>query len=585
MSSHTFSNLANGTSYNFRVRAVNIVGASLSASATSIPIGVPFVPQNFRVQPGDGRVSIAWAAPTSNGGSAITGYQVSHDNGTTWVNASSATSHTFTGLVNGTNYTFRVRALNRIGASAAAMATAIPSTTARIAFPPRNLTATPGNRQVVLNWAAPSNNGGSAIIRFQVSSNNGATWVTASSAVNHTFTGLTNGTSYNFMVRAVNAVGVSTPANVTGIPATVPTMPRNITVTPGNHQLRFNWSAPSNNGGSAITHYQVSRDYGETWVNASSITSHTFTGLNNDTWYFFRVRAVNAAGGGEPANISGVPSATVTVPAEPRDLIATPDDRQVTLNWVVPWNNGGAAITRYQVSRDNGANWVNASSMTSHTFTGLTNGTSYNFRVRAINSVGASLSAGVPGIPGAAPFVPRNFRVHPGNGRVSIAWAAPLSNGGAAITHYQVSRDDGVNWVTASSATSHTFTGLTNGTNYTFRVRAVNRIGASASAMATARPSTTATASFMPRNLTATPGNRQVVLNWAAPSNNGGSLITHFQVSSNNGATWVTASSAVSHTFTNLTNGTPYNFRVRAVNAVGASAAATTTATPTPVLG
>jgi len=471
-----------------------------------------------------------------------------------------------------------------MGASASAMATAIPSTTARTAFPPRDLTATPGNGRVVLNWAAPSNNGGSLITHFQVSSNNGATWVTASSAVSHTFTNLTIGTSYNFRVRAINAVGASAAATVTASPIAVPTAPLNFTVTPGNGRMVLNWSAPSSNGGSAIRGYWVEIYDGTTWEDAwTTTTTHTFTGLVNGRSYTFRVIAENANGEGAAATITATPSATITVPTAPRNLTATPGNGNVTISWVVPANNGGAAITRYQVSRDNGANWVNASSMTSHTFTGLTNGTSYNFRVRAINSAGASLSAGVPGIPVApvtAPFVPRNFRVQPGNGRVSVAWAAPTSNGGSAITRYEVSSNNGTSWVTASSATSHTFTGLTNGTNYTFRVRAVNRVGASASAMATAIPSTTTTASFPPRNLTATPGNRQVVLNWAAPSNNGGTLITHFQVSSNNGATWVTASSAVSHTFTNLTNGTSYNFRVRAVNARGASAPATVTATP-----
>jgi len=457
------------------------------------------------------------------------------------------------------------------------------SETVRATVPsaPQNFRATSGNGRVTLNWTAPSNNGGATITRYQVSRDNGTTWVNASGMTSHTFTGLTNGTLYNFRVRAVNSAGAGAFASVTGMPVTVPFTPLNFSVTPGNRQVRLNWSAPSSNGGSAITRYQVSRDNGTTWVNASSTTTHTFTGLVNGTNYIFRVRAVNAVGGGSAATITASPTAIITVPTLPRALTATPGNGSVRISWVVPANNGGSAITRYQVSQNNGVSWANASSMTSHTFTNLTNGTNYTFRVRAINSVGASLSAGVPGTPAVTvPFVPRNFRVHPGNGRVSVAWAAPLSNGGSAITRYEVSSNNGTSWVNASGATSHTFTNLTNGTNYTFRVRAVNRIGASASAMATARPSTTATAAFMPRNLTATPGNRQVRLNWAAPSNNGGSLITHFQVSLNGGATWVTASSAVSHTFTNLANGTPYNFRVRAVNAVGASAAATVAATP-----
>jgi len=73
---------------------------------------------------------------------------------------------------------------------------------------PQNFKATPINySQIALSWTAPSSNGGSPITEYQVSSNNGSSWVTASSNTSHTFTGLTGGTSYNFLVRAVNAAG------------------------------------------------------------------------------------------------------------------------------------------------------------------------------------------------------------------------------------------------------------------------------------------------------------------------------------------------------------------------------------------
>ena len=83
---------------------------------------------------------------------------------------------------------------------------------------PRNFAALPGNGQVSLTWLAPLNDGGSEILRFEVSSNGGGTWVTASSATSHTFTGLNNDTEYNFRVRAVNAVGNSPEATATATP-------------------------------------------------------------------------------------------------------------------------------------------------------------------------------------------------------------------------------------------------------------------------------------------------------------------------------------------------------------------------------
>ena len=93
------------------------------------------------------------------------------------------------------------------------------------------------------------------------------------------------------------------------------------------------------------------------------------------------------------------------------------------------------------------------------------------------------------------------------------------------------------------------------------------------------------TAPSVPQNFTATAGNRQVVLSWTVPDSDGGSPITGYEVSSDDGTTWVTASTDTGHTFTGLTNGTAYTFRVRAVNSIGSGAEATVTATPRSVGG
>jgi phi13 family phage major tail protein len=89
-------------------------------------VSAPSVPLNFTATPDDAKAVLSWAAPANTGGAAITGYQVSSDNGTTWVSADSDTGHTFTGLTNGQAYTFKVRAQNSAGSGAAATTTATP---------------------------------------------------------------------------------------------------------------------------------------------------------------------------------------------------------------------------------------------------------------------------------------------------------------------------------------------------------------------------------------------------------------------------------------------------------------------------
>jgi titin len=170
-----------------------------------------------------------------------------------------------------------------------------------------------------------------------------------------------------------------------------------------------------------------------------------------------------------------------------------------------------------------------------------------------------------------------------------LTWTAPDSDGGSPVTGYEYSTGGGL-WSAIPGSTgltsSHTFTGLANGTSYTYEIRAVNAKGNSGpSNSATATPCTEPDA---PTGLTATTGggNGQVVLTWTAPTDNGGSPITDYQISADGGVTWDTINSiATSFTIDGLTNGTSYDFAVRAVNANGAGApSATVTATPTPVL-
>ena len=82
---------------------------------------------------------------------------------------------------------------------------------------PNSFTATAYDGEVVLTWSAPESDGGSAIINYEVSSDNGATWVTAN-GMEHTFENLINDTLYTFKVRAVNMVGFGPEMVITATP-------------------------------------------------------------------------------------------------------------------------------------------------------------------------------------------------------------------------------------------------------------------------------------------------------------------------------------------------------------------------------
>ena len=501
-----------------------------------------------------------WSAPANNGGSAITGYNVrySADAGNSWTDhpfTGTGTSTTITSLDNGQPYQVQVQALNVRGPGAwstAAMATPAPAATAPAA--PDAPTLTPGDGQLEVSWDAPSSDGGSPITGYNIQyrTDAGSSWDahsdTDASTTTTTITSLTNGQRYEVQVQAVNAQGPSAwSASATATPATVPAAPDALALTPGDGQLALVWSAPANNGGSAITGYniQYSTDAGSSWAAHSgtdaSTTTTTITGLTNGQRYEVQVRAVNVRGPGAWSHSTSVIPGTV--PAAPDAPALTPGDGQLALVWRAPADNGGAAITDYNVhySTDAGSSWANhpfTGTGTSTTITSLDNGQSYQVQVQAVNAHGpGAWSTAATATPATVPAAPDAPALTPGDGQLEVAWSAPGSDGGSAITGYniQYSTDAGSSWAahsgTDASTTTTTITGLTNGQRYEVQVQAVNAQGPGAwSTAAMATPAPGATAPAAPAIPTLRPGDRQLEVSWHAPGSDGGSTITGYNV-------------------------------------------------------
>lgn len=85
--------------------------------------------------------------------------------------------------------------------------TPTPTVPTNVPSMPQNFTAKSGDSQITLNWTAPTSNGDSSIIKYQVSKDNGTTWSDVGLSTSYTFSGLTNTVVYTFKVRAVNSAG------------------------------------------------------------------------------------------------------------------------------------------------------------------------------------------------------------------------------------------------------------------------------------------------------------------------------------------------------------------------------------------
>lgn len=173
-------------------------------------------------------------------------------------------------------------------------------------------------------------------------------------------------------------------------------------------------------------------------------------------------------------------AATPSLPSAPRGVVATAGDRQVSVTWSAPDDDGGGAIGAYRVFRD--ATLVHTTADgTARSFvdTGRTNGTTYRYTVAAVNASGAgTLSAAVSATPAGVPGAPAAPTVTAGDGEVDVSWSPPAATGGTAVTGYRLYRD--ATLVAASFGagdTGYLDTDVANGTTYRYRVAAVNAVG------------------------------------------------------------------------------------------------------------
>jgi|GEM_PF-2736966 len=495
------------------------------------------------------------------------------------------------------------------------------------------LAATGGNGRVTLSWSAPIDGGGSGITNYEImyADQTAGKWSaykpvtrSASTATTATVGGLTNDKPHIFVVRAVNGKGAGqwftlaklvTPTSVA--PGTIGTL----TAAPGDRQVTLTWAAPADNGGAAITNYEVMvaeqtagiwSAYKPVTRAPSAATTATITGLTNAKPHVFVVRAVNAKGVG-PWQTLPSPTTPAAAPGAIRTLTATGGNERVTLTWAAPLSNGGSPITNYEimVADQTAGVWsaykpVNraASTATSATVTGLTNDKPHLFVVRSKTAAGVSpwvTLAPVVTPTGVAPGAISALKGTAGHTKVTLTWAAPADNGGSPITNYEImvaEKNSGV-WSaykpvvrSASTATTATVTGLANGKEHLFVVRAVNAKGVSGWTTLSAAVTPRTTPPGLVTGLKATPGSKRVTLSWTAPADNGGSPITNYEimVADQTAGVWSayrpvtrTASTATTATVTGLAAGKVHVFVVRAITALGAGQWATLSPTVTPL--
>ena len=432
---------------------------------------------------------------------------------------------------------------------------------------PAGLTATAGEGQNSLSWTAnaePDLAGyhvyASTEATVALTPENRLTPATPQTGTTFTHTGLTNGTAYHYVVVAVDQAGNASPASTTATatPAdtTAPGAPTALQATAGDSKIDLAWTAPP---AADVKEYRVFRAEGgtveATGTPLATVTHPTATYSDttapNGTQYTYAVVAVDQSGNLSPAsNPSSATAADTVAPGAPTNVNASPGDAKVTLTWSGPAQTDD--VQSYRIYRAESpitdiqplapTHTVNAADGTTLEDTGLTNGTTYYYRVTAVDEANNGSEASeersatpVPDPDTTAPAVPTGLTATPSDNSVALSWTA-VADPDADLRGYNVFRSASAGGertllTTGAPVTAAGFVDNTavNGNAYFYVVRSVDTTGnASAeSAEASATPKDLTPPDAV-TGVTATAGIEQVTVTWsAAPT---GSDVTAFKI-------------------------------------------------------
>jgi fibronectin type 3 domain-containing protein len=560
------------------------------ADAKLLPHGsdgwkAPPTPTGLSATAGTSKVTLKWnAAPTATSYNVYRGTTAGGESTSPIRSGITTLDWVDTSVTNGTKYFYKIRGVNQAGMSGLSnegSATPTPAPVAPSAPTSLDATAT-GTLTIKLTWGAGANATSYQVFRGTASGGQSSTPI-ASNVTSTQYTdstGLAGGVKYFYKVKGVNTTGVSGFSNedsaiaaaATTPPATLPA-PTGLTTESGDTWIRLSWAAVSGAAKYNVYRGTAAGQVGSTPI-ATGITTTTFknTGLTNGVKYFYKVAGVNSAGavGTLSSEISVTPNPVFAAPAE---VSATPGDALVTLNW-----SAVAGATGYNVYRGTSSGGQSttpvASNVTATTFanTGLTNGTKYYFKVAALGAGGlvSPMSKEVYAIPIGIPTAPQNLTATGAPTKITLNWTAV-----AGASSYNVYRGTTSNGQSATpiatgiGGTSFHNSGLTNGTQYFYKVAGVNANNV-VGAMSNEASATPMVPPAAPTGLSAVGSDRQVSLTWNAVPDATGYNLYAGPTSGGQAATPVAANlTSPAFVHTGLPNGTEIFYRVAAVNGGG----------------
>jgi fibronectin type 3 domain-containing protein len=507
------SGLSAGTEYSYKVAAFTSTGegvrsAAVSATTTNLSPLVPAISSSSR---GNLTVTLSFSAsatlerPVDGFRFYVDGVEVAASSDP------SLTSYTFGGLTSGVASVFGVAAFNASGLSSLATVTvtaiSTPNAPSDLVVAPE--TGVPGS--LVLSWTAPTNETPDGFYVYRKNDVTDLYEVIATvTAPSHVDDALDVGVLYAYRVSAfVASLEGGLSGVVTATPIDVPLDAVVLGSTLGDLSVTLTFVVDETDG-RPVDGYRLLLDGVEVADIPAPASEYEFTGLVDGFTYEFGVQGYNTAGDG----VADLVMVTVyALPPAVVGLAVTPKlGSETSLDLV--WDEPSEPVTGFYVYRENDTNGlfevVATVAGAGYTDTGLLPDTSYTYRVSAYGAAGEGpLSTSVSGVTYVVSSAPTAFSVSAGVGEAFLSWSAPVSDGGYALTGYEIEHATSDSFASATvvtvgpSATATSITGLTTGVNYWFRIAATNPGGRSSFASTVSvMPLSTAPVLVVPTNAT-----------------------------------------------------------------------------------
>jgi hypothetical protein len=554
--SYTHSGLTPNTTYNYEVTSVVASAESLpsTAASTSTLALTPVGPLTASAA-STSQINLGWSAPTGT----VSSYKIYRDG--SYLNSTSSTTYSDTGLTSGQSYSYEVSALDSLPQESVKVGPTADTVTPQA---PSTLILSPGSNdaesEIQLNWTAP---GGTrdhyCIYRDGVS-------VGSTTSTNYLNTGLASYHLYEYYVTAIasstascmgtesaNSNTESLRTDTSG--TTEPTLDSaTVDVTNDASEIDLSWT-PSTSY--TATGYKVYRD-SSVVATLGAVTAYSDTGLSYNTSYSYEVTALYDPGDG--STTESALSNTITRSTD--NLIpsgvggSATSTTEITVTWSAPAAN--VDTNGYTVYRDGGL--AGTSNGTSFNDTGLTEGTTYSYTVTATQGAQTSTasSAGNISTNPTAPSAP-TFGAQTTSSLV-VNWAAPDGDNGYTYdVEYSLNGSTWVSLLSGTSSTATTHTGRTAGTLYYYHVRAIKNSIASDYSSSVSK----STLPNVPTSVSAADATSasQIAITWAAPASGNVDTYSVFR----DGSSIATGIAVTNYTDTGRTPGTSHSYTVKAV--------------------